>query len=188
MRDETRRPEQKDEGKAAPSKRLKRNVRIVGFGALIVVAALVGFGAWGHAQRRMAALETLEQQEDEVPTVRVSRVVSTDAPRVLDLPGSMEAVDWATVYVRATGYISTRNVDTGSKVHAGDILAVIAAPDLGQQLDASINRLCLSDRVGLIGFRARFCLTRTPRGTLPGANGGVSGAMPARCGAGRASV
>ena len=67
-------------------------------------------------------------------------------------------------------------------------MTFIAAPDLGQQLDASINRLCLSDRVGLIGFRARFCLTRTPRGTLPGANGGVSGAMPARCGAGRASV
>ncbi len=56
------------------------------------------------------------------------------------------------------------------------------------KLDASINRLCLSDRVGLIGFHAGFCLTRTPRGTLPGANGGVSGAMPARCGAGRASV
>lgn len=134
MRDETRRPEQKDEGKAPPSKSLKRNVRLVGFGALIVVAALVGFGAWGHAQRRMAAIETLKQQENEVPAVRVSRVGSTAAPRALDLPGSTEAFDWATVYARATGYISTRNVDIGSKVHAGDVLAIIAAPDLDQQL------------------------------------------------------
>ncbi|MGB6919683.1 MAG: efflux RND transporter periplasmic adaptor subunit, partial [Methylovirgula sp.] len=40
----------------------------------------------------------------------------------------------ATVYARATGYISTRNVDIGSRVHAGDVLAVISAPDLDQQL------------------------------------------------------
>lgn len=134
MRDETRRPEQKEAGKAPISDRLRRNVRIVGFGALMVVAAMLGFGAWGHAQRRMAALETLKQQENEVPTVRVRRAGSTDAPRTLDLPGSMEAFDWATVYARATGYISTRNVDIGSRVRAGDSLAIIAAPDLDQQL------------------------------------------------------
>jgi RND family efflux transporter MFP subunit len=134
MRDEVVRPEQKD-AKPAVSDRLKRNVRIVGFGALIVVAALLGFGAWGQAQRRMAALETLNQQENEVPIVRVLRVGSTDAPRTLDLPGSMEAFDAATVYARATGYIATRNVDIGSRVHAGDSLAVIAAPDLDQQLN-----------------------------------------------------
>jgi RND family efflux transporter MFP subunit len=133
MRDEVVRPEQKD-AKPAVSDRLKRNVRIVGFGALIVVAALLGFGAWGQAQRRMAALETLNQQENEVPIVRVLRVGSTDAPRTLDLPGSMEAFDAATVYARATGYIATRNVDIGSRVRAGDTLAVIAAPDLDQQL------------------------------------------------------
>lgn len=134
MRDETRRPEQNDTGKPAVNDRLRRNVRLVGFGALIVVAAMLAFGAWGHAQRRMAALETSRLQENEVPTVRVRRVGSTDAPATLDLPGSMEAFDWATVYARATGYISTRNVDIGSKVRAGETLAIIAAPDLDQQL------------------------------------------------------
>lgn len=133
MRDEVRRPEQKD-GKPAVSDATKRNVRIAGIGALIVVAGMLGFGAWGHAQRREAALETLRQQEDDVPVVRVHKVGSTDAPRTLDLPGSMEAFDWATVYARATGYIATRNVDIGSRVHAGDVLAVISAPDLDQQL------------------------------------------------------
>lgn len=134
MRDETRQPEQKDAETPAPSKSLKRNVRIAGFGALILIVGLVCFGAWGHAQRRSAALETLNQQENEVPVVRVARVKSSDVPRSLDLPGSMEAFDWATVFARATGYIATRNVDIGSKVHAGDILAIIAAPDLDQQL------------------------------------------------------
>ncbi|MGB8277918.1 MAG: efflux RND transporter periplasmic adaptor subunit [Methylovirgula sp.] len=103
-------------------------------GALILVAALVGYGAWAHAQRRMAALETLRQQENMVPHVRTAAVKVTDGPRTLDLPGNIQAFDSATVYARATGYIAKRNVDIGSKVHAGDVLAVIAAPDLDQQL------------------------------------------------------
>ena len=134
MRDDVRRPEQKEDGKPAVSDRTRRNVRLVGLGALTAIAALVGFGSWGHAQRQAAALATLQQQEDEIPSVRVQRVGSTDAPRTLDLPGSMEAFDWATVYARATGYIATRNVDIGSRVHAGDVLVIIAAPDLDQQL------------------------------------------------------
>ncbi len=140
MRDEVRRPEQKD-GKPAVSVNLKRNVRLVGFGALVLVAGLLAFGTWGHAQRHLAALDTLRQQEDEVPAVRIQRVGSTDAPRTLDLPGSMEAFDWATVYARATGYIATRNVDIGSRVHAGDTLAIIAAPDLDQQLNQARAQL-----------------------------------------------
>ena len=54
-------------------------------------------------------------------------------PRTLDLPGSMAAFDSATLFARATGYVSVRNVDIGSKVRKGDVLAVIAAPDLDQQ-------------------------------------------------------
>ncbi len=53
---------------------------------------------------------------------------------MLDLPGSTEAFDAATLYARATGFISKRNVDIGSEVKAGDVLAIIAAPDLDQQL------------------------------------------------------
>ena len=44
----------------------------------------------------------------------------------------MAAFDSATLFARATGYISKRNVDIGSKAHKGDVLAVIAAPDLDQ--------------------------------------------------------
>ena len=49
-------------------------------------------------------------------------------------PGTTLAYEQANVYARATGYISTRNVDIGSKARAGDVLAIIAAPDLDQQL------------------------------------------------------
>src|SRR5262249_16814779 len=38
------------------------------------------------------------------------------------------------LHARATGYIGVRDVDIGDKVRKGDVLAVIAAPDLDQQL------------------------------------------------------
>ncbi|MHB8885239.1 MAG: efflux RND transporter periplasmic adaptor subunit [Methylovirgula sp.] len=117
-----------------PTQRRRKGPLLFGWGTVIVVAGLVGYGAWGHAQRRMAALETLQQQETMVPHVRTAAVKVTDAPRMLNMPGNIEAFDSAIIYARATGYIAKRNVDIGSKVHAGDVLAVIAAPDLDQQL------------------------------------------------------
>jgi RND family efflux transporter MFP subunit len=76
----------------------------------------------------------LEARNTLVPAVRTLVVQEDLQPRTIDLPGSMAAFDSATLYARATGYISVRNVDIGSKVHKGDVLAVIAAPDLDQQL------------------------------------------------------
>ena len=55
-------------------------------------------------------------------------------PVPLTLPGDVAAFDRATIFARATGYIAERRVDIGSRVHAGDLLARIAAPDLDKQL------------------------------------------------------
>jgi RND family efflux transporter MFP subunit len=116
------------------SKGARKLARAVGWGALLAVVALVAYGAWGHAQLSRAAVQTLRQTEDLVPTVRTSQVEALTTPRQLDLPGTTRAFDSATIFARATGYISERMVDIGSKVKAGDVLAVIAAPDLDQQL------------------------------------------------------
>jgi RND family efflux transporter MFP subunit len=135
MRDEVQQPDTQRPDAAVPSHGERpRRIGLIAFGALLTVAGLIAYGAWGHAQRRDAALETQKQQQDDVPIVRIARVGTNSAPRVLDLPGSTEAFDYATVYARATGYIAKRNVDIGSRVRAGDVLAIIAAPDLDQQL------------------------------------------------------
>jgi RND family efflux transporter MFP subunit len=107
--------------------------RRLGLGALAVVAALVLWGAWGAFARHQDALETLGRI-NEVPIVHTIAVEPTDQPRTLTLPGSMEPVEVATIYARATGYVARREVDFGSRVKAGQVLAVIAAPDLDQQL------------------------------------------------------
>ncbi len=119
---------------ASISKRAKRLARLVGWGALISVALLAAYGIWGQLKQSQAARETLEQAATEVPTVRTSLVETVTGPRRLDLPGTASAFDSATIYARATGYIAKRNVDIGSRVKKGDVLVLIAAPDLDQQL------------------------------------------------------
>src|ERR1700720_1564608 len=56
-------------------------------------------------------------------------------------PGTILAYEQANIFARATGYISTRNVDIGSQVRTGDVLAIIAAPDLDQQLEQARAQL-----------------------------------------------
>lgn len=119
----------------------RRTARLVGIGAVVTLVALVGFGVWGHMQRSADATSALDAQRKAVPVVRVMEAKAETGPRIVDLPGNMEAFDSATIYARATGYIASRNVDIGSKVHKGDVLAVIAAPDLDAQLQQAAAQL-----------------------------------------------
>jgi RND family efflux transporter MFP subunit len=135
MRDEVQKIDTPAPATITPSHGTRpRHLGLIVLAALLAVAGLAAYGALGHALRQQAALETEKLQEDAVPLVRIAAVGINSAPRVLDLPGSTEAFDAATVYARATGYIAKRHVDIGSKVKVGDVLALIAAPDLDQQL------------------------------------------------------
>jgi RND family efflux transporter MFP subunit len=107
---------------------------LLGLAVLAAVSGLVGFGVWSKSGRDADAEAVLQTRLNAVPNVRTMIAKAEDAPRMIELTGNMAAFDSATLFARATGYISTRNVDIGSRVHKGDILAVIAAPDLDQQL------------------------------------------------------
>ena len=50
------------------------------------------------------------------------------------LPATTNAFEAANIYARASGYITQRNVDIGSRVKAGDLLAAITAPELDHQI------------------------------------------------------
>jgi RND family efflux transporter MFP subunit len=118
-----------------------RAARILGGVAVLVLALMVALGAWLHLSERAAAQDALATRTNALPLVRAVAVKTEDGPRILDLPGTMQAFDAATLYARATGYIAKRNVDIGSHVRQGDVLAIIAAPDLDQQLAQSRAQL-----------------------------------------------
>ena len=101
---------------------------------LIPVLLLLGLGGYLHWRTYADAAEAQKQQQDFVPHVRVAEAKREDVAVKLTLPGQTEAFDTANLYPRATGYVAERRVDIGSRVHKGDLLLRIAAPDLDQQL------------------------------------------------------
>ncbi|WGJ14862.1 efflux RND transporter periplasmic adaptor subunit [Methylocapsa sp. D3K7] len=114
--------------------RQRKRARALAIGAVAILALLVGFGTLSHYQRAATADAVLEARSNAVPAVRTLVVGAELQPRTIDLPGSMAAFDSATLFARATGYISVRNADIGTKLRKGDVIAIIAAPDLDQQL------------------------------------------------------
>jgi RND family efflux transporter MFP subunit len=128
-------------GRKSDERQRLRIARMVGLGAIAGVALLVGFGTWSQSSRSADTVAVLEARKNAVPNVRTMIVQEDKAPRTIELPGSMAAFDSATLFARATGYIGVRNVDIGSKVRKGDVLALIAAPDLDQQYDQAKAQL-----------------------------------------------
>jgi RND family efflux transporter MFP subunit len=61
--------------------------------------------------------------------------------RTTSQPGSLYAFESAALFAKVSGYLKTQDVDIGTKVHRGDVVAVIDAPELDievQQLTAAI--------------------------------------------------
>lgn len=59
------------------------------------------------------------------------------APRVFEIPGHTEPAEEAKIFCRATGTVRERMVDIGDVVKAGDVLAVIDAPEIDRQVEAA---------------------------------------------------
>lgn len=106
------------------------------FGALVLVAllAILGTGVWRHYQQNRQIVAIAEQQRDFVPDVRVAAVQASPPVMSVILPGTTSAFADANIYARASGYIAERNVDIGSRVKAGAVLATITAPELDHQI------------------------------------------------------
>jgi RND family efflux transporter MFP subunit len=115
--------------------------RRLGIGAAATFLALVGIGVVQHYATHHAAIAAMEARLNAVPQVQVEPVKVTTSARDLSLPGTISAFDSATIYARQSGYVAQRKVDIGSKVKAGDVLAVISAPEIDDQLNQARAQL-----------------------------------------------
>ena len=93
---------------------------------------------------RLHARAALRQQTDNlaVPDVAVVSPQSGEPMQEVVLPGTIQAYADAPIYARTNGYIKSWSHDIGSHVRKGELLAVIATPELDRQVDearASLN-------------------------------------------------
>jgi len=110
-------------------------------GAVVVVLAALALGAFNHWSIDRRAEATQRAAVDFRPQVRVATAELREGPIKLTQPGTILPFDQANIYARSTGYIAERKVDIGSRVHAGDLLVRISAPDLDAQLQQAQAQL-----------------------------------------------
>jgi RND family efflux transporter MFP subunit len=114
--------------------RRSRQRKRLGLAALLVLGAGLALGVWRSQAARETAVDAKQQYRETASTVRVAVIKA--APPMIDvtLPGATLAFANADIYARANGYIDKRNVDIGDRVKAGDVLAVLTAPELDHQI------------------------------------------------------
>jgi membrane fusion protein, multidrug efflux system len=74
-------------------------------------------------------------------TVEVVKVVQQPLNVTLSLPGELTPYRTVALYARVTGFVKTIAVDRGSRVRAGEQLAVLEAPELGAQKAEAQSKL-----------------------------------------------
>jgi len=102
--------------------------------AVLAAVALLGAGIIPRMQRSARAAETAETASSSLANVLVVQARLTSGSADLELPGNIQALNVASIYARTSGYVQQRLVDIGTPVKAGQLLAVIASPEVDQEL------------------------------------------------------
>jgi RND family efflux transporter MFP subunit len=106
-------------------------------GLIVLIVAVLAV-IWGIFSRHRSDSQLATWTQDQaIPTVDVVQPKPTGASGALVLPGNVQALNSAPIYARTSGYVSKWLVDIGAPVKAGQLLAVIDAPEVEQQLQAA---------------------------------------------------
>jgi len=102
--------------------------------ALVIAAAVFLLGYLPRRGREQATAKSARKEAESLPVVDVAKVKRSPGISNLLLPGDITPVTEAPIYARASGYIVKRFVDIGDRVKAQQLMAIIEAPDLDQQV------------------------------------------------------
>ena len=124
----------------------KRHISPIGWAliALILIALILLIVFVGWLPRHQREREIAERQKEEaqrIPQVDATRVEQSRSVSELKVPGTTQPLNEAYIYARSSGYLTKRLVDIGDYVREGQLLAIISAPDLDQQVEQGRSTL-----------------------------------------------
>jgi RND family efflux transporter MFP subunit len=145
---------------------------------LIVVLVVGGVLAFGIRSRlnQEAKLRTVVAQTS-APSVSVVLPKSAAPAQEIILPGNVQPFISSPIYARTDGYLKKWYFDIGAHVKTGQLLAVIQAPEVDQQLEQARSTLAtaqanleLSDitRTRYIGLFAKHAVSQQDRDNAVG--------------------
>jgi len=108
--------------------------------ALVIAAALAGFGIWHRVRADTHLAETTKDLA--APTVIVAAPKPGAPVTSFMLPGNVTSYTDSPIYARTAGYLTRWYFDIGARVKKGALLAVISTPEVDQQLaqaEADLN-------------------------------------------------
>ncbi|MGC2399049.1 MAG: efflux RND transporter periplasmic adaptor subunit [Acidobacteriaceae bacterium] len=111
---------------------LGRWMVIVAVLAFLVIGSLIAEGIRSrlHAERTLATAAV----EQDVLSVAVTTPLRGAAAQEITLPANTQAFIDTPIYARTSGYLRKWYADIGTRVHAGELLAVIETPELDEQV------------------------------------------------------
>ncbi|HEX4232454.1 MAG TPA: efflux RND transporter periplasmic adaptor subunit [Bryobacteraceae bacterium] len=110
------------------------SVKLLGILGIFLFAGIFVLGYLPRVRRERLISQQAHAEEIALPVVNVARANRAAPVTQLSLPGNVQAVTEGPILARAEGYLAKRLADIGDRVKAGQLLAVIDAPDLDQQV------------------------------------------------------
>jgi membrane fusion protein, multidrug efflux system len=87
----------------------------------------------GHPPSATTRAATLSQQSQPLHEVEVTRVLSQKLSASVRLPAQLSPYEVVDIYPKVTGFVKQIEVDRGSKVKSGELIAQLDAPELVAQ-------------------------------------------------------
>lgn len=117
----------------------------IALGATIVVGAAFVIGYLPRHRAKQELTTETKAAEASNLKVQVFTPKAKSSDRAMTLPASVQPLEEAVIYARASGYIKTWKVDIGDSVKEGQLLAEIDTPEIEQQLAQARAQLSQSE-------------------------------------------
>jgi len=136
-------PATHDDPTAPRQKPISPRMALFGVALLLVVAVVLA--ALGILSRKSADTVLADRTSELAPPAVIAANPTPGAPvDSFMLPGNVTAYTDSPIYARTSGYLTRWYFDIGAKVKKGALLAVIAAPEVDQQLAQAESELATS--------------------------------------------